>query len=285
MIERREGCRIVVSLKAASHVESPVEAAATLAAAIEAEIVGLFVKEDAMIDLAGLPFARTLGFGTGRSQALTRDAMERAFSRGEILCRRTLSARAERAQVKWSFQTMRGEVAGGIRSALGMGDFLVLSRERRGGDVSDVMGEVRSGGTGVRGIVVASQRFSRPDGGPVIAIDEGGAGGEETILLASRIAAVTGTGLVVLAVAHTDEEAGRIADRSRELAGLGSNPDIHRFPSGDPRWIAAALARSSPSFVVADMEGDLFRNDEDVRRLLDASAAPIALVRAADGQD
>lgn len=277
--KQRQGRRIVVGLKPASHVESPFEAAVTLAAALDAEIFGIFEKEEAMIDLAGLPFASALGIGENRPRQLTRDSMEKALDRRELLCRRTLSVRAERAKVSWSFQTTRGELSDNIKRALAVGDFLVLSREGRGPGSQTLMDEIRSTIEGARGVVITPFHGFLPGKGPVIAIDECGKTGEEAVRLALRIASVTEAQPVLFVIAPSDREASNAARRIELLPGSGSLPIIYRFFPGSPQSIAAALERLAPSFVVADMEGEHFRDDKSARVFLRSSKAPIVLLQ------
>ena len=281
MPQRRETCRIVVGLKPAAQIELPVEAAATLAAAIEAEMVGLFVREDAMIDLAGLPFARAFGFGAGRPLSLTREAMEQAFARCEATCRRTLSARAELARVKWSFSTMRGELPVKISAELTTGDFLVISGGGRGPGGHGLVDEIRSAPADVQGVVIAAAQEAARSGGPFIAVDHGAAAGEKTVRLAMRIAAVSGAQPVLFVIAADVGQADRIARRGQQLAGAGTRLIVHRFLPGAPQSIATAFSRLAPSFVVADLEGEPFSDDQAVRTLLRAAGAPVALLRLA----
>ena len=53
--------RIVVGLDAGPRDRAALEAAAQLAARMQAELVGLFVEDIDLLHLAGLPFAREVG--------------------------------------------------------------------------------------------------------------------------------------------------------------------------------------------------------------------------------
>ncbi len=272
-------CRIVVGLKTASDVESPVSAAAILASALQAEVVGLYIEEDAMMDLAGLPFACALSAGASRPQALTPELMKQAISRGAVTCRQTLSARAETSQVKWSFSCKRGDAFETIQASLATGDFLVVPSQRRGFDAHDVMDELRSIPRHARGVVVAGKQQGARPKGPVIAIDDGDAAGNSTVLLAARIAKATRARLMLFAIASNDREADRIIHRAHETIGPAAELEVHRFFPGATRSMLAGLMHVTPSFVVADLEGEPFSDDAAALSLFRAANAPVVLVK------
>ncbi len=278
--EQHDTCRIVIGLKAASDIDTSVDAATTLAAAVKAEVVGLFIEEQAMIDLAGLPFARAMSIGATRPQRVTTEAMAQAFSRGALMCQRSLSARAQKAQVKWSFSAERGSLPEKIKTALAVGDYLVLSSEGHGFGSHPAIDELRAAASRARGVMIAAAPATRPRKGPVIAVDDGDAAGEVTVALAVRLAKVTAAPLMLFVIAASDGEADRIVRRAHELAGPDISITIHRFAPGAPRSIAAAFMHVTPSFVVADLEGEPFRNDDTALALFRAARAPVIMVRA-----
>lgn len=286
MRKSQEGGRIVVGLKSESRIDVSMETAAIMAVAMKAEIFGLFVREDAMIDLADLPFASALSVGARKPMLLSRASMETAFNRREGLCRRALSQRAQQAQVKWSFHSTRGELPTDIRRILDPRDFLVLSREPRGpgahrGLIADIMGTAG----GVRGIVVAPSRASDPKPGPVIVIDDGSEAGADRISLAMQIASVIGAQPVLFVVAPTNADAERIITRGRRMAPRGSDLIVHRFFPGTPDPVANALVSLAPSFAVLDIAIDPRDDSRFTRTLLQAGDMSIVLLHGRDMAD
>lgn len=271
--------RIVIGLRPMSDIDPSLAAATVLAAAIKAEVVGLYVQEDAMIDLAALPFARALEPGTARPERLTSDAMAKAIKQGAITCRRVLSAHAEKASVSWSFNVAHGELPVTIRSTVARSDFLVLSGDRVGFSPRRLIEEIRSAPRDIGGILVAVPPRTTPSSGPVVAIDDGDASGRETVLLASRIAGISGAPLNLLVIAATDEEVDRIVRRANSLISSGQSITAHRIAPGTPQAITAALSQLQPSFIVADKEGEPFDNDDTARALFRAARAPVVLLR------
>lgn len=283
MKKPKEGGRIVVGLKSESRIDVSVETAAIMAVAIKAEIFGLFVREDAMADLADLPFASALSFGAGKPMLLTRASMETAFNRREGHCRRALSQRAQQAQVKWSFHSSRGALPTHILRVLDPADFLVLSRERRGpGAYRGLIEDIQVTAAGARGIVVAPARVPGPKLGPVIVIDDGSEAGADRVRLAMQIAGVTGAQPVLFVVAQTDGEANRIIARGEQVASPGSGLIVHRLFPGTPAPVADALIGLAPSFAVLDISGDPFGDNRLARTLLQAGSTSIVLLRGRD---
>lgn len=277
--------RIVISLRAGADFDPSVGAATTLAAAIKAEIFGLFVQEEAMLDLAGLPFARVSQFGSAKTTPLTAGSMAAAMSRRAEMCRRALSAHADKAQIGWSFSIEHGELPLTLRGNLAAGDFLVLSGIGRGLGASQLIDELHAVPSEIRGIVVAAQQRSTQQKGPVVAIDDGDASGKITLSLANQVAKAANAAIDLFVVASNDAEAGRIIERARRVIEPAQPLIIKRFSPGAPEAIASALIRSSPSFVVADREGEPFHDDKTAIKLLRAARAPVALIGPVKGAD
>ncbi len=281
----RETCRIVVGFKSTLDIDLSIRAATVLAAAVEAEVVGLFVLEQAMIDLAGLPFARALSYGGSQPEQLSSDSMMQAFNRGALCCRRALSQHAEAARVKWSFSQERGELPATVEAAVATGDFVVLSGERHGIGVNQLIDQLRTLPPGPRGVMVTLPVRATPVRGPVIAISEGDRADEEVVELAANIASVTDQPLILFVIADTSVEADEIAQRAQELAGSNVLVAAHHFIPGAQNSIATGFAHLSPSFVVASGKSQAFGDDDAAVILLRAANAPVLLMSPSTGND
>src|SRR5437660_11638103 len=94
--------RVVVSLDAASETGTAIDTAARLAAHWRIPLHGVFIEDEELIGLAGLPFARQVTLGTGL-EPLTRDLVGDHFRAFAERVRREFSAAADRHGVKSSF--------------------------------------------------------------------------------------------------------------------------------------------------------------------------------------
>lgn len=106
------------------------DAVAETAAALEAELAGLFVENVELLHFAGLPFAREIGAFSAR--ALDVRTMERRLRSQAEEARRALAAAAEGKPLRWSFRVERGSVPEQVRGALAETDLVVLLGDRGG---------------------------------------------------------------------------------------------------------------------------------------------------------
>ena len=75
--------RVIVPLDAASETGTAIDTAAHLAARWRVPLHGLFIEDEELIDLAGLPFARQVTLGAGL-ELLTKDHIEDYFDAGSM---------------------------------------------------------------------------------------------------------------------------------------------------------------------------------------------------------
>jgi nucleotide-binding universal stress UspA family protein len=120
--------RVVVPLDAASETGTAIDTAARLAARWRVPLHGVFIEDQELIGLAGLPFARQVTLGTG-AEPLTRDHVEDHFRAFADRVRHELAAAADRHGVKWSFEVGHSSpAAGGLG---GEDDFIVAGAVTR----------------------------------------------------------------------------------------------------------------------------------------------------------
>ena len=120
--------RIVVSLDAASEPGPAIDTAARLAARWHVPLHGVFIEDEELIDLAGLPFARQVTLATGRGP-LTKDQIEDHFRAFAERSRRELTAAAARHGIQSSFEVVRGAPAAAVLG--GENDFVVAAATTR----------------------------------------------------------------------------------------------------------------------------------------------------------
>jgi hypothetical protein len=116
--------RIVVAMGAPGG--AAVATAVDLARALEAELLGLFVEDVELFDLAAMPFAREVGFPSAARRALDVDALERALRAQAGRLREDLMARLAGVPTKWTFEVVRGRIAVELAATAGGQDLVVL---------------------------------------------------------------------------------------------------------------------------------------------------------------
>jgi len=120
--------RVIVPLDAASENSTAIDTAARLAARWRVPLHAVFIEDEELIGLAGLPFARQVTLGAGL-EPLTKDHVEDHFRAFAERARRDLAMAADRHDVKWSFETVRGPPAPDMLA--GEHDFVVAGAESR----------------------------------------------------------------------------------------------------------------------------------------------------------
>ncbi len=86
------------------------ETAITLAAAVGASLIGLFVEDTNLVRLGGLPLASVTSALTGARRPLAAGEMERALRVEAAWLEQLLSESAARTRIAWSFVVTRGEI-------------------------------------------------------------------------------------------------------------------------------------------------------------------------------
>jgi hypothetical protein len=101
------------------------DAVAEVAAALEAELLGLFLEDVELLHFAGLPFAREIG-ASAKPRGLDVQIMERRLRSQAEAAHRALATAAEGKSLRWSFRVERGSVPAQLRKALADADLVVL---------------------------------------------------------------------------------------------------------------------------------------------------------------
>ncbi len=240
--------RVLVEFGPGEQSDRLLDAAARLAAAVRADLSGLFIEDSALLDLAGLPFARAVAPRPEPARSLQRPDMEAMFAALARRCQRDLEIAAKAARLGWSFEVLRGERHTILETAGAGGDFVVVSTEVESRIGIDPCRSARQAASGVAGVVVVHKAMRPNARGPVVILD-----GDD----AAPIKAVA---------------ADLAAAQSAPLNTIAARTDIDS--------IVLALEAARPSFVVADLNSPLFAEDVSIRRIARAASAPVLLVRA-----
>ncbi len=102
--------RVVVPLDAASENRTAIETAARLAARARAPLHGVFIEDEELLRLAGLPFARQVTIGRG-AEPFTSESIELQLRAAAERARQELVAAAKRHRVECTFEIVRGAIA------------------------------------------------------------------------------------------------------------------------------------------------------------------------------
>lgn len=189
--------RILVALDASPHSLAALDMAADLAARMQAELAGLFVEDVELLRSAESPSAKFVS-PAATSARLNRSAMERNLKAQSEQIRQAVAEAAHRTQVRWSFQTVRGEVTSSLRAAAGEHDIVAVGR--RGWAVGQ---RLRIGSTALSlaassiPLLFISQPTAVGKLRPLVYYD-GSAESQNALLVAARVAAGEAKAITVL---------------------------------------------------------------------------------------
>ncbi len=254
--------RILLAIDTGSLTGPALETASALAVGLGSELAALFVEDESLLRLAGLPFARETGFASAELRGLGFEAMEQAFRVQAGQLRRVVEAAAARLSLTWTLDVARG-------------DLLTLSLARLRGKDLLVLGRGRLSAFPVPGRPGEVGPFHALAGRPVAVLFDDSPAGGRGLEAALALARVTASELAVL-VSADGAEAFRTG-RTRAAERLAERSAAVRYAlleAGDP----AALAR----IVRARGAGALVMSGADAERptvaLLEDVACPVVLL-------
>jgi nucleotide-binding universal stress UspA family protein len=238
--------RILVGLDASAASLDALAAAAALAGRLRADLAGLFVEDEDLIRLAGLPFAGVVRVPSGVREALDRPQAEAELRALAARAREALERAASAHRVACTFRVARGRVVAEVLGAAEAPDLLVLGAggHRRSG-AARVGDTARAAADRGRSSVLVLRPGGRL-GEPVVAIDDGTAGAPRALAVARSI-------------------------------DVDPGPTLVEAPAGDPAAMAHVLARLRPGLVVVPA-GGRYASGAALDTFLSASAAAL-LVR------
>ena len=271
--------RILVALDASPDSLAALEAAAELAAALDAELAGLFVEDVRLVQAAALSLARAVNVPSATEREFDLDAIERELRVQAARIRRELSAIGERLQVRWTMRVARGEVAAEVIGAAREADLLMIGRggRLRARDVR--LGSVaRAAATEAPAPVLflrAGTRIARP----ILVTYDGSPGAERALALAADLAHPGDGGVTVLVESADEAEARRLqAKAAARLADMGVQARTRRIPPGDPRSLAAAVIQEGGGVLVLGSRRDA-SEEPDLTRWVEALDRPVLILR------
>jgi nucleotide-binding universal stress UspA family protein len=119
--------RIAVALDASEQSRRLLDLASGIAAALEAELEGVFVEDADLIRLAGLPFLREFRLSTLGEDSIDAERLQREMRATARRVKETLERSAGRIGCAWSFRVWRGDVEAEILSAALDAEMFTLS--------------------------------------------------------------------------------------------------------------------------------------------------------------
>jgi hypothetical protein len=107
---RKHRGRVVLAADAGSYSVTSVNLAVAMAASAGSLLQGLFVEDEDLLQITGLPCSREITLTTATERSTSSEQMQRSLRLVAHQFRQTLQQQAQAFQVSWRFDTLRGRV-------------------------------------------------------------------------------------------------------------------------------------------------------------------------------
>lgn len=270
--------RILVALDASAHSFSALEQAVSLAAALEAELMGLFVEDINLIRFASLPFARQVSYPTGAQEPLDRARIERELKLQAESIRKTLQSLAERAQTPYSFRIARGDVAGEILAAASSADLVLLGKAGWSPVEAQALGSTALALAGAAPCALLLAQRGAASEGHTMAVYDGSPESQRVLKFAAVLAAAANRSLTVFVLPEVPEPANQLQSDVEQIRRIGVKILIRRLSGADPQRLVQAVQSEDCGLLVIGSSSPLLRQ-EALRALAQGIKSSILLVR------
>ena len=270
--------RILVALDSSTHSLAALDAAAELAASMNAELLGIFVEDENLLHLAGLPFSHELRSPAATSQPMNSEEMERQLHLQAAQARWALEKAAERVNAKWSFRTIRGQVTPSVLAAALDADLVAMGRVSRPLHTRSRLGSTARATSKLNRSVLLMQQGSDLSY-PVLVTYDGSPAALQALAAAAKLARLSGDKLNIILLTDEFDQAEPLRDGlSTWLEGRDLSTEFHWIPEASVEKLAEMVQMAGDCVLVLGGDNPLLQA-EAIQTLLDETDCPVMLVR------
>lgn len=273
--------RVVLRMRGGAANPIVVKAAMRLARAFQGELHGLFVEDEDLLSLAGMPFAREISFTGRRSRPLSTKIVREEMRAASEAMAREFERLARAAHVPAHFEISSEGATEALRAAmkesgiLAIGEPLALA----GGSVlRGMMSEF----SGFAGLVLAGSEARRAEGAVVAVID---ADCDVALMVdTAEMLAKSGSEEVVLVLAAEATGAGKALEgQARKALDRDTRCRFERLDRVTPQAVRTVAQSARGGIVLARLGGALAHDETDAARTACALECPLLLLSAGGG--
>ncbi len=252
------------------------ETAVNLAAATGADLRAVFIEDECLYSLAAMPFAREISFSGQRSRTFSSEQISLEIKRSADAARSAVSMVAARAQVKWAFDTTRGQLDDALARVGGTAEILALGSSRsRIGRVHSIT-SLRANMNHGSGVLVAPVAVDFP-GGPVVAVISPGAEVGIVVKTAEKISSQSDRSHRFVIVSGNAAE--RAALHQGLLEAQASAAEVSFCDVNELPQVTRAVRLHAPGLVIADIDYAHLDDASSTERVSEAFGAPLILIQ------
>lgn len=244
--------RVLVMVREGHAGAPPFDLAAELAHLLEVELEGIFVEDEALVFLSGLPFARELRLPGHTWQALDAAAMREHFRMAESQARRLFAEAAARLGVRSTFSVERGDPHHALTEHARSEDILVLAEpaavraEAFRPARREILHDRRST------VLLVPARHAERHGSIALLLPTGG---PEVVEVAAALAHASAEDVVLIVPEGADASAARAEAALKEAGMPPARVKLHRVPGRHIGLVARAVRAARARLVVLDEAG------------------------------
>ncbi|MFZ0546616.1 MAG: universal stress protein [Candidatus Promineifilaceae bacterium] len=270
--------RILVALDASTHSLAALKAAAELAAGLKAELMGLYVEDENLVHLAGLPFATEVRSLSADSRSVNSNEMEVALRLQASQARRAMEAAAVESGAKWSFQVVRGQVTATILKAALEADLLAMGRVGRPISSRSRLGSSARAAMTRAGRSVLLVKQGRHLHHPILVTFDGSAASRQALTAAAQLAQTAGDTLNVLLLDGIDKKDVLQQAAAAMLEPMGVEAVYRQMAEASVAELVRQIKTAESCVLVLGGDNPLLEA-ENIQELLDETDCPVMLVR------
>ena len=271
--------RILVAIDTSTEQLRTLEAAADLAALMQAELHGLFVEHPALRQLEQLSSSRKIDLPQGFGAQIEKGSIQREVEAQTRRFEEILARASEQRHLEWSFRIVRGMLEEQLREAVGEGDLVVA--ESAGRTIRSGMRmrpTTRRMAELVEHPVLFLQHGPRPTQS-IVAVYDGGPESEAVLDAALTFVGGPVSLLTVLLPAESREESDALKEDVDARLSQENTPVHYRRISPDSiEWVVNALNEVHGDILIQG-ESNASLKDEGLEELLERVHCPVLIVR------
>lgn len=270
--------RVLVALDSSTASGATLEIAATLAAASACELSGLFVEDQDLLRLAGLPFAREVQLTKAMSRALEPERLLQNLRAQAALAREAMARQAALHRVSWSFQVAQGRSEEAVLLAAAAGDIIAMARGfgplAQVGRFSQRVRLIAARAPGP--LLLAGEPAAAGRAGPVLLPYDASPAAEYGLEIATEFACARQAPLEILLLGDAAEHASELEGRLRAATGGRRLPGLRLWKPRDRAAARRRLLEADRGLLVLAADAPWF-TPELVEEILERARLPIVL--------